>query len=221
MRRHLVILSMLTALIAQTQSSFASSGEVSASAVVREMNLARTNPSAYARFVEDMRTHFRGNLLVLPGRTALRTREGVAALDEAIRFLRNARPQPPLTVSPGMCQAAADHCADQASGGRGHDGSDRSSPGDRLSRYGRWTARWGENVSYGKSSAREIVLALIVDDGLKGRKHRKNIFSPDFGYAGAAYGPHARYRSVCSIEFAGGFLERGSTRTETLVARNP
>ena len=89
-----------------------------------------------------------------------------------------------------------------------------------MNRYGRWGSSWGENISYGKSSARDIVLALIIDDGLRGRKHRKNIFNSAFSVAGAAYGSHARYRSVCSIEFAGSFAERGE-RGETLVARNP
>jgi uncharacterized protein YkwD len=212
---------VLIAQIAGARGDFADLPEVSATAVVREMNLARTNPAHYATFVEELRTHFRGNLLVLHGRTMLRTKEGVGALDEAIRFLRDAQPQRPLTISPGMCRAAADHCADQASGRIGHGGTDRSSPADRLNRYGTWSMLWAENVSYGKSTSREIVLALIIDDGLRGRKHRKNIFNPSFSYAGAAYGPHARYRSVCSIEFAAAFAERGSTRAETLVARNP
>lgn len=193
---------------------------VSAGAVIREMNLARTNPDRYATFIEDLRGRFRGDLLVLPGRTMMRTREGVSALNEAIHFLRKAQPQPALMLSAGMCRAAAEHCADQADGRMGHNGRDRSSPADRLNRHGQWSTLWGENISYGKSTAREIVLALIIDDGLKNRKHRKNIFNPAFNFAGAAYGPHARYRSVCSIEFAAGFAERGQSPSETLLARN-
>ncbi len=150
----------------------------------------------------------------------LRAKEGTHALDEAVRFLRSTQPLEPLTLSPGMSRAASEHCADQANGRMGHGGSDFSNPGDRMNRYGRWGAIWGENISYGKSSARDIVLALIIDEGLRGRKHRKNIFNPAFNVAGAAYGGHARYRSVCSIEFAGSFAERGE-RSETLVAGNP
>ena len=75
---------------------------------------------------------------------------------------------------------------------------------------------WGENISYGKKTARDIVLQLIIDDGLSSRKHRKNIFNPNFNFAGAAYGAHARYGSICNIDFAGAYAERGSA----LVARN-
>ncbi|PYJ71118.1 MAG: hypothetical protein DME75_08025 [Verrucomicrobia bacterium] len=83
---------------------------------------------------------------------------------------------------------AADHCADQAGGLRGHNVSDRSSPAERLSRYGIWAGLWGENIANGKTTARAIVLTLIIDDGRPGRPHRKNIFNPNFNYAGAAYG---------------------------------
>jgi len=176
---------------------------VSAAAVIRELNLARENPSLYASFVAESRPSH----MIEHGR----------AVDEAVRFLKKARPLPPLTLSTGMSRAAADHCAEQVDGQLGHDGNDRSSPGDRISRYGTWSLTWGENISYGQKTARGIVLTLIIDDGVRSRGHRKNIFNPKFNFAGAAFGPHARYRTVCSIDFAGSYAERA----EALVARNP
>ncbi len=202
-------------ILSAQQTSSTTAARVSANAIVHEMNLARQNPAAYATYIEELRSHFNGRFLVLPGHTRLYTKEGLRAVNEAIRFLRSAQPEQPLVLSAGMSRAAADHCADQISGAIGHEGSDRSSPGSRISRYGVWSASWGENIAYGKTSARDIVIALIIDDGVRGRKHRQNIFNPKFKFAGAAYGPHARYRSVCSIDFAGGYSERGE-----LVARN-
>src|ERR1700740_1162100 len=79
----------------------------SGSAVIREMNLARQNPALYATFVQELRSRMNGDVLVLPGKTRIRTKEGTAAIDEAIRFLQNAQPLPPLTVSRGMSRAAA------------------------------------------------------------------------------------------------------------------
>lgn len=171
--------------------------QVSATAVLREINLARENPKLYAAFVAESRPFH----MIEHGK----------AVDEAIRFLNKSRALPPLTLSPGMCHAAADHCNEQVAGQLGHDGSDRSSPGDRISRYGSWTTTWGENISYSQKTARGVVLALIIDDGVRSRGHRKNIFNPKFNYAGAAYGPHARYRTVCTIDFAGGYAERADS----------
>ena len=195
-------------------------GASSSSAVIREMNLARQNPALYATFVEELRSRMSGNVMILPGGTRVRTKEGTRALDEAIRFLRSVPPQAPLVLSPGMSRAAADHCADQASGGFGHAGRDGSNALARISRYGTCGGAWGENISYGKSTARAVVLALIIDDGLPARKHRKNIFNPNFTFAGAAFGRHARFGTVCSMDFAGGYAERGQSPAAALVARN-
>jgi uncharacterized protein YkwD len=189
-------------------------------AVIREMNLARQNPALYATFVQELRSRMSGNVLVLPGHTRIRTQEGAGALDEAIRFLRSAQPLPPLAFSRGMSRAAADHCADQADGGFGHEGRDRSHAGQRIARYGNFSGGWAENISYGKSSARDVVLALIIDDGQPARKHRKNIFNPTYNYAGAAFGRHARFGTMCSMDFAGGYAERDGSAADTLVARN-
>ena len=189
-------------------------------AVIHELNLARQNPALYATFVQELRSRMSGNVLVLPGHTRIRTKEGTAALDDAIRFLQSAQPLPPLTLSRGMSRAAADHCGDQADGAFGHEGKDRSHAGQRIARYGNFSGSWGENISYGKSSARDVVLALIIDDGLPARKHRKNIFNPNFNFAGAAFGPHARFGTMCSMDFAGGYAERGEAAADTLVARN-
>jgi uncharacterized protein YkwD len=194
----------------------AQASEVTSAAVIHEMNLARQDPAAYAAFVEDLRAHYNGKFLVLPGQTRIFTREGLGAVDDAIRFLRSAQPLQPLTLSPGLCHGAADHCAEQVGGQIGH-----GNPASRINRYGTWAAAWGENISYGKTSARDIVLALIIDDGLPARKHRANIFASKFNYAGAAYGPHARYGSMCSIDFAGAYFERGGrTANSGLVANN-
>src|SRR5437764_9531273 len=192
---------------------------LSGRAVIREMNLARQNPALYATFVRELRSRMSGNVLVLPGHTRICTKEGTAAIDDAIRFLQAAQPLPPLALSRGMSRAAADHCADQANGGFGHEGKDRSHAGQRIARYGNFAGSWGENISYGKSTARDVVLALIIDDSLLARKHRKNIFNPNFNFAGAAFGPHARFGTMCSMDFAGMYAERGEA-ADTLVARN-
>ncbi|HXA10188.1 MAG TPA: CAP domain-containing protein [Chthoniobacterales bacterium] len=221
--RKVLILAILPAIFCvctATAQSNGSPGPATAGAeVIREMNLARQHPERYALQLEELRGHFRGDVLILPGRTMLRTREGAGAVDDAIRFLQRARPLAPLIISPGISLAAAEHVADQAAGAFGHGGSDHSDPGERMNRHGTWSALWGENIAYGKATARDAVVALIIDDGLRSRKHRKNIFNPAFNYAGAALGPHACYGTVCSIDFAGGYVELANT-SRSLLAHN-
>ena len=193
-------------------SSAAVPAHVTAAAIIHEMNLARQNPALYATFIEETRRNYSGRICLLPGNVRMCTHEGVRALDDAIQFLSRAKPQPPLALSPGLCLAAADHCREQAGGATGHYGSNGGDPGNRISRYGVVSQGWAENITYGRYSAREIVLALIVDDGVHGRGHRKNVFNPTYDVAGAAYGPHARFGSVCSIDFASGYAENRLVR---------
>jgi Cysteine-rich secretory protein family len=115
---------------------------------------------------------------LLSGNVRLHTHEGVRALDDAIRFLHRAKPLPPLALSPGLCLAAADHCREQAGGATGHYGNHGSDPRNRISRYGVVSQGWAENIAYGRHTAREIVLALIVDDGVWSRPSKKH-FQPN------------------------------------------
>src|SRR4029434_1604653 len=75
---------------------------VSGSTVLREMNLARQDPALYATYVEALRSRFDGRFIIFPGSAKWRMKEGLGAIEEAVRFLRNARPEQPLTLSPGM-----------------------------------------------------------------------------------------------------------------------
>jgi uncharacterized protein YkwD len=179
--------------------------------IVKEVNLARTNPGAYAAWLRGQRQHYRGTQLRRPGEVPIRTKEGLAAVDEAMRWLRKQRPVGALGYSRGLSLAARDLVAPQgASGGFGHTGPDGSTPSDRIARHGQWESVVGENVAYGQRTARDVVAAFIVDDGVAGRGHRKNLFNEAFHVMGVDCGPHSVYGTTCAITFAGGFRENAT-----------
>lgn len=177
--------------------------------VLDEMNLARMEPQKYAAFVEDYKKYYDGNRLTLPGRKkAIVTIDGLAAVDEAINFLRAQGPLPSFSTAKGICLAAKDHATEISKGVQGHRGSDGSTPNDRVDRYGRWEGAIGETIVYQVATAREMVIALIIDDGVPNRGHRRNIFDPNYKVSGISVSEPATQAAACVIDYVGGFKEK-------------
>ena len=171
--------------------------------VIDQVNRVRTNPQAYAAYLERFRPYYSDNgLFHAPGRGTLRTHEGVAALEQAIRTLQHASPQDPIGASELLAGAGRELInAQQRSGQIGHG----SAPFDRMMHYGVWQNMAGENVAYGAPTAEQVVYNLVVDDGERDRGHLKNILQPGFHVAGVSEGHHPIYGSICVIDFASDF----------------
>ncbi|WP_224963070.1 CAP domain-containing protein [Geomonas subterranea] len=176
--------------------------------VLAETNAARQNPQRYAQYIREFKRSFIGKGYRLPGSLdVVMTSEGKGALDEAVRFLARQRPLPALSWSPELAKAADELVREQtASGETGH--GERGDMKKRIEKYGSWRSSIGENISYGPDTARQVVMGLIIDDGVPDRGHRKNVFDRSFTTAGIACGPHPLYRTICVTDFAGGFKGR-------------
>ena len=173
-----------------------------------EINYARANPHEYVKALELFRRNFRGKEIHYPEGGVLVTNEGVAALDEALLFLRKQTPLTPLEVRSGMIKAAKVHAADLVSTGKsGHRGTDGSQPGERLDRFGRWDEAYGENIVYESRTPRYDVIGMIIDDGTANRGHRENLFS-DFGVIGIATGKRPTGATVGVVTFAVGYKDK-------------
>ena len=183
--------------------------------VLDEINRARTDPTLVAAELEARLPNYRGNIYRAPAAdVGVRTVEGASAVREAVRVLRATRPLTALRFSRGLSAGAADHVRDQGPrGGLGHQGTDRSVPATRASRYGRWFGIVSENIQYGRTAtARDVVADLLVDDGVPDRGHRRNMLDPLVRVAGVACGPHANYGQMCVILHAADYAEAPTSR---------
>lgn len=170
--------------------------------MLERINQVRQDPRAYAEELRDYRRYFDGDMLFLPGEEGTWTREGVSAVDEAIRFLDRQTPLPPLERGDLLALAAQDHADDQGMiGAMGHVSRDGSGPGERVRRRG-GDIFVGESISYGMADADAVVRQMIVDDGVAGRGHRALLFRNDFRFAGIGCGEHRRYGSICVVDLA-------------------
>ena len=97
-----------------------------------------------------------------------------------------------------LSQAAAGHARRSGRQGRtGHQGFNKRY--DPL--MGKPYSRIGENCSYGYGKAMDIVLTLLIDEGVSDLGHRRNILSRHFNSVGVAIRPHKTYRVNCVTSF--------------------
>ncbi len=175
--------------------------------MIFEINKLRSDPARYAReYLEPMRNFYNGRKLYYPGDLPLMTTEGIKALTECLQFLEKQKPVPILKPDQRLTRAANDHVRDQSRSGKtGHQGFDRSGFRDRIERYGKWSGKIAENIAYGQVTPRQIVLYLLIDDGMPSRGHRKNFLTENFHLIGVAEGTHPGYEKMCVMDFASGF----------------
>lgn len=176
--------------------------------IIKETNKIRANPKKYAQFLEERLQYYDGLKLKLPGKRRVTTKEGAKAVKKAIKHLKRLKPLPPLAHAQGLSNAARDQLKDKGQKGEmGHKGSDGSKASTRISRYGEWKRGVAENISYGMDSSTEVVLQLLIDDGVKKRGHRKIMLNPIYTKTGVACGSHKAFKTMCVITYAGDFVK--------------
>lgn len=171
------------------------------SGVLAELNAIRANPAAYAGHIRDAAQSGRGGVAVL-------ARHDPAAVREAIAFLARQPALPPLAADSRLAAAARAHVRAQGPSGTVGHGVGSDGFGQRLDIQKIAFSQAAEGISYGQASARDVVLQLVIDSGVPGRSHRRDVFGPAYQTAGVACGAHAIWGSMCVIDYAAGFPAR-------------
>jgi uncharacterized protein YkwD len=147
------------------------------SAVLDQINFARTRPQDYAK-----------------------TLHGPAA-GEAVAFLQRQTPLMPLVLDPRLTTVAQAHALDEGSHGlTSHVGTDGSTPAKRMQHAGMWSTMYAEEISLGEGAAAGVVRQLIIDATTPSRAHRIDLFGTLFAFAGVGCGPHTTLHSICVID---------------------
>jgi uncharacterized protein YkwD len=90
---------------------------------------------------------------------------------------------PPLTLAAKLTRAAREHAQDMAKHSElAHEGSDGSTPAQRVTREGYAWRTVGENVAAGPTTADEVMAGWLASPG-----HCENLMDPRFTEMGLAY----------------------------------
>lgn len=175
-------------------------------AIFTELNNVRTNPQSFIPYLEEYKKLFKGKNVDYPNVMIL-TFEGTKAVNEAIDFLKKSPKLEPFQYSSGLSKPAKLQLTDLMENySLGHTGKDGSTVPKRVARYGKG-GKLAENSMNLFNDPREIIMHLIIDDGLKGRGHRKNIFNKTFKQVGIAFGYGQKNDPISVMVFADSFIE--------------
>lgn len=154
-----------------------------------EINKVRSNPSLYATEVLEPRLRrYTGYLYRNDEDDLVNTKEGITAMIDCIRALEKTDSLDMLEMEKGLYLAAQFLADNQAiSGKKGHIATDDSDIQTRMNRYGTPIGLVDEICLYGSKNTRDIVVHLLVDDGIKDRKHRKAILNSNFRKVGIGF----------------------------------
>ncbi len=176
--------------------------------VFDEVNDVRQNPSSYVAYLNAYKKMLKGKVLYRPNLPGNLMNEGSPAIDEAISDLQNTNALQGVTASKLLTIVANNQLNDlKENPDLGHYGKDGSDFRKRLAKVGKSGKFTSENINYRDRIARDTILSLIIDDGVKSRTHRKNILNPNFNLMGIACGIAKGELMICVLVLADKFAE--------------
>jgi hypothetical protein len=171
-------------------SSITLSGYSQAEEVLKIMNEVRTDPQGFlqARLIPFIKDH---------------KLEGNSYAESLVEELKIAKPTNPLQSSPVLAKLAQGHAKDMGEKGKvGHTSTNGMTFENRVRKKIK-TGMIAENCDYGNAEPLDIVMSLLIDDGVASLGHRKNILHTGLNYVGIAIEKHKTYRMNCVMDFAG------------------
>jgi len=152
--------------------------------VILISNLARANGPLFA---ETLLKEY----LILKGK------KGNKYIKSLYKDLKKVQNLPMLVPRKDLYNVARDHATKSGKKGyKGHKGfKNRYTP--VLKQY----MEVGENIYYGLYTPDEIVLQLLIDEGVKDLGHRANLLNPKYNSIGVSIKPHKTYEYNCVQSF--------------------
>ena len=154
-------------------------------------NLLRTNPKLFAKvYVKPYLDSAKFN-----------SSNYIKSLNE---YLLDAEPMPILTPEKILYDEALKHSTNMGKAGKlGHESSDGKSFEERLSFLTDSFSLVQENCQYGFSKGLDILMDLLIDEGIEDLGHRYTLMNTRLRFIGVSIYPHKKFNVNCVIDFGG------------------
>ena len=164
--------------------------------LLKEHNKIRNSPSLYIPILAQTKKLFRkNNVLHLYKEMPFKTYEGLETIDEAINFLSTQKPLKSFILSSELIKSSKDIANEL--GINGIVNHSKNLP-QYIEKYCEWGGMLCENIDFGTKQAENIMIKLLLNDGIKERFQRLNIFKPELKYIGISQNSHIKY-GICTV----------------------
>lgn len=172
--------------------------------IYKFLNEVRQDPSGLIPELQKMKKFYKDKEYRNPTfNYYIMTEEGAAAIDDAINYINTIYPQKPLEIDAGLQEAARELVEHLGPEGLTNSKDPEMVIEKRVKLKINEPGAIAENLSFGWPSAKEIIIQMIVDDGVPSRGHRLNLMSGNYEKVGIAISKHKTFQCVCAIEFWG------------------
>lgn len=180
----------------------------SANKILKELNYARENPKEYADKLLSYKQYFKGDIMRIPGQTAIKTNEGFAAFEEAAKILQNSSPLCALSFNVHLNEIANEALSSIVKSNDA-DAANNINIDELIGKRGQIAGQFSQAVDFGSATPDLVVVNLIVDDGDLNRGNRGNILNPKFTITGIAHSTHKTFHHCTVITYARHFIPTG------------
>ena len=164
--------------------------------LLKEHNKIRNSPSSYIPILTKTKKLFRkNNVLHFYKEMPFKTYEGLETIDEAINFLSTQKPLKSFILSSELIKSSKDIANEL--GTNGIVNHSKNLP-QYIEKYCEWGGMLCENIDFGTKQAENIMIKLLLNDGIKERFQRLNIFKPELKYIGISQNSHIKY-GICTV----------------------
>ena len=164
--------------------------------LLKEHNKIRNSPSLYIPILTETKKLFRkNNVLHFYKEMPFKTYEGIETIDEAINFLSTQKPLKSFILSSELIKSSKDIANEL--GINGIVNHSKNLP-QYIEKYCEWGGMLCENIDFGTKQAENIMIKLLLNDGIKERFQRLNIFKPELKYIGISQNSHIKY-GICTV----------------------
>ena len=189
--------------------------------VINETNRIRSNPKSYIPILETYIKYFDGNILEKPDTdTGIETQEGAFAYQEAINFLKSQKPIEPLIYDEEVSKASQELSDLMGKTGNTGENAEDNNIEERISKYVDWDVAISENIDFGGFTGEDVIINLLVDDGVDDRSHRSNLFNTKIKYFGVGTSFHKEYEICTVIDYIGEILEYTNNKKKFFGSNN-